>query len=348
MLGETESYRRLACVPSTYSHGLQRRTFFSRGDCVRMGPRYSAAMVRGVVRQPRPLGAASNRVTCRAVAAAAVAVCSMTLGACSLLTTVDGLSASDAGTDAQVSGNDQAAPADGDSSTVGDSSAARDATPNDAGRTDSGAADAGRTDAAVADAGPASSCADVLQRDPSRAGHDGIYVIVPTKNGPAFDVACDMTTAGGGWTLVGRSAASATTSAPFGWSTQTGDVNSAAAPYSLDVATVGLTFGEVLVASRVSDTSAVDAGFTFRVPADFMNHQTTSIATSDVTSVTAACTSPPVMLTYAGYVATNNHFYFRDYPADTDFGLFANGYNLNFADCRSGMLQATQGSIYVR
>ena len=48
------------------------------------------------------------------------------------------------------------------------------------------------------------SCAALLHHHPLLAGKDGIYAIDPDGNGPgaAYDVFCDMTHDGGGWTLV--------------------------------------------------------------------------------------------------------------------------------------------------
>ncbi|MDB4939220.1 MAG: hypothetical protein JWP87_6192, partial [Labilithrix sp.] len=90
------------------------------------------------------------------------------------------------------------------------------------------------------------SCRDVT------GATDGIYRIDPDGSGalPSLEVFCNMTIAGGGWTLVARSAMQGAPS--FGWNVKTGDLDDDAKPYSLGVDAAGIAFTSILVGVRGS------------------------------------------------------------------------------------------------
>src|SRR5215831_15214408 len=63
--------------------------------------------------------------------------------------------------------------------------------------------------------------------DRSHGAKTGFYDLSFAPGGACVRMYCDMDNAGGGWTLVGRSADSAPDTTPFGWSIAAGDATNA-------------------------------------------------------------------------------------------------------------------------
>jgi hypothetical protein len=236
------------------------------------------------------------------------------------------------------------APGDGgiadDGGTAGDGGTASDGTASSDAASDSGFPITG-------------SCKLLLAAAPATLGRNGLYTIDPDGPGPnaPVQVFCEMSLDQGGWTLIARSASSA---APFGWSSNTGTPADLTVPYSLDVVTLGLVFSQLLVAD--ADGKSLDAAtraYRVPLPVSFLGpYANAGARTAGVTTVFGNCNpaNGPEMLRWVGYTARSDAFFLRDVDGVQQVrGLHPTGFDMAYADCnRGGSLDGVAGLLYVR
>lgn len=191
------------------------------------------------------------------------------------------------------------------------------------------------------------SCKEIHVADPALP--DGIQRIDADGDGPnpPFDVWCDMTTDGGGWTLAGRSAPGGT--GDFGWSAAAGAPTDTTKPYALDVYHSGLTFEQILLRGQDDNVFRLD------VPQGFEELLDETSKTGGATTVGGECVGKdrPDMFDYVGHIANDRTFFFRNNGGfDATYGLRPDGwetyFNAFYDYCRGGGIDGDQGSILVR
>jgi prepilin-type N-terminal cleavage/methylation domain-containing protein len=195
---------------------------------------------------------------------------------------------------------------------------------------------------------------------------DTTYTINPRGNN-SFIGFCNMTYDGGGWLLVGRSVANATTIPSMWFSSNGGSVTDDRSPYSFAVVGSGIPFSEIMFWNYVSGKDLGDRVYKFGLPSinTSLNGTTTTavnIPQSTVVWLWRLCTGPtawngavPTEFLYVGHTNKNNGFFFGNASASWALGLSGTGFAISWTanNCTNGALNGTgatytQGEVFVR
>lgn len=194
-------------------------------------------------------------------------------------------------------------------------------------------------------------CRMLLEEDPSTP--DGVYTlhVGGDPEAPTFDAYCDMSTAGGGWTLVGRSVPGEWGTLPFGWMEQTGDLADDAAPYSLDASATELEFSEVLIGTHDGAKGWGADAYVLTVPPHFVFVCARAPWATTVTTVIGDCQPEdgPHHLRYIGWTSEPDIFHIADGMGIEGDGLEPPSWDTDHTDCDGGgNLHGLPGMIMVR
>jgi hypothetical protein len=190
-------------------------------------------------------------------------------------------------------------------------------------------------------------CADLRDNGPVGV-RSGVFLF-GGNDGGSFPAYCELTLAGGGWTLIGQSGVGATTS--FGWSSATGSVTDLNAPYSLNARLHGLPMSEALLATGTR--ASIAAAYLVKAPLGFPAGYENSAAQTTITKIqNPSCPTggdAPIMMRNMGRTALTGQFFFRDMTGIHPSGLFPDGWKLVYPDCtNAGMFTDTPGMLFVR
>lgn len=195
------------------------------------------------------------------------------------------------------------------------------------------------------------SCRELRDGTPVGVANTGVYKL--GKPGAVFDAYCEMSLAGGGWTLVGESHDNLSSVPAFGWNAASGSVTDTTRPYSLDAVGRGVPFSEVLAGTGRRD--AVEIAYLVTPPPGFPSaHRRSAAASVASVLVNPSCKDAtgdrPDMLSNMGYSDRRDLFFFRDNKGEDTFGLEADGWDTNgYDDCpKDGKIDGAQGVVFVR